>query len=135
MRVSSFSLRTAIVCVGLGAMTALGGCDTVQETLGMGKAPPDEYAVAPRRPLAMPPDYDLKPPQPGAPAPADISASGIAAQAITTSGTGAAAGTLEASPKLPPPTQPTDVPRGDPKDPANRGQGGGSNPNGAPGGY
>ncbi len=58
----------------------------MQDTLGIGKNPPDEMAVAPRRPLAMPPDYNLRPPRPGAAGPADVNTSNAAARAIATSG-------------------------------------------------
>jgi Protein of unknown function (DUF3035) len=46
---------------------ALAGCGrgTVQEALGMGKRSPDEFAVVSRAPLILPPDYGLRPPDPG----------------------------------------------------------------------
>jgi hypothetical protein len=49
----------------------LGGCakGTVQDALGMSKRSPDEFAVVRRAPLIIPPDYDLRPPDPGAPRP------------------------------------------------------------------
>ncbi|MEM7025403.1 MAG: DUF3035 domain-containing protein, partial [Pseudomonadota bacterium] len=55
-----------MVCV-----VALGGCarGTVQDTLGLGKRAPDEFAVVKRAPLIVPPEYDLRPPDPGAPRP------------------------------------------------------------------
>src|SRR5918996_1484885 len=47
------------------------GCSkgTVQDALGMSKRAPDEFAVVKRAPLIVPPDYDLRPPEPGAPRP------------------------------------------------------------------
>lgn len=108
MRVSWSAARIATLCVGLGA-TALTGCETVQDVMGTGKVPPDEYAVAPRRPLVMPPDYNLRAPQPGAPATADINASGAAADAMANAGRGGT-GPAEPAPELPPQTQPTEVP-------------------------
>lgn len=55
-------------------MLALAGCGNAKEELGLTRKPPDEFAVVKRAPLAMPPDYTLRPPQPGAPRPqeADI---------------------------------------------------------------
>jgi hypothetical protein len=53
-----------LAAVGL-AMT-LGGCTDVRRALGMEKVIPDEFAVVSRAPLAIPPDYSLRPPQPGA---------------------------------------------------------------------
>lgn len=51
----------------------LAGCSDVTDTLGLGRNPPDEFAVVDRPPLAMPPDFDLRPPKPGAPRPQDMS--------------------------------------------------------------
>ena len=39
------------------------------DALGMGKRSPDEFAVVKRAPLIVPPDFDLRPPEPGAPRP------------------------------------------------------------------
>jgi hypothetical protein len=44
----------------------LAGCDSVREASGAGKEPPDEFAVLTKAPLIIPPDYNLRPPQPGA---------------------------------------------------------------------
>ncbi|MBL28345.1 MAG: hypothetical protein CMM50_12445 [Rhodospirillaceae bacterium] len=47
---------------------ALQGCGGLKETLGMGsKRAPDEMQVVSRPPLSLPPDYNLRPPAPGAP--------------------------------------------------------------------
>jgi hypothetical protein len=46
---------------------ALSGCSgSVGETLGVGRRAPDEFQVVRRAPLVLPPDYALRPPQPGA---------------------------------------------------------------------
>lgn len=50
---------------GLG----LAGCSNAKESLGLTRKSPDEFAVVKRAPLAMPPDYELRPPEPGAPRP------------------------------------------------------------------
>jgi len=49
----------------------IGGCaqGSVQEVLGMSKRSPDEFAVVKRAPLIVPPDFELRPPEPGAPRP------------------------------------------------------------------
>ncbi len=44
---------------------ALAGCQGVKEAVGGGKLTPDEFAVMPKAPLIMPPDYNLRPPAPG----------------------------------------------------------------------
>lgn len=57
----------AVSAVGLGACA-----DTsVGEVLGLEKSPPDEFAVVSRAPLSLPPDFGLRPPQPGAARPQD----------------------------------------------------------------
>ena len=48
------------------AVLSLGGCEGLQRGLGMEKVVPDEFAVVSRAPLAIPPDYSLRPPRPGA---------------------------------------------------------------------
>ena len=48
------------------AAVALSGCDSARETFGFTKQAPDEFAVVTRAPLVIPPDYGLRPPQPGA---------------------------------------------------------------------
>lgn len=59
--------RTHAIIAGLAA-AAVAGCSTdVQQTLGLGKRAPDEFQVVRRAPLVLPPpDYTLRPPEPGA---------------------------------------------------------------------
>jgi hypothetical protein len=53
-----------------GAAILLTGCgDNLGRTVGLVRDAPDEFTVTTRAPLAMPPTYDLPPPQPGAPRP------------------------------------------------------------------
>lgn len=85
---SRFASRAAAAALFLASGLALGGCQTVQDTLGIGKSPPNEMEVAPRRPLVVPPDYDLRAPQPGAPNRGDIDARGEALRALATAGQG-----------------------------------------------
>jgi hypothetical protein len=49
-----------------GLAMALVGCESIKEAAGVTKEPPDEFAVVTKAPLIMPPDYNLKPPKPGA---------------------------------------------------------------------
>ena len=51
------------------AFLALSACEATKEDLGLTRKSPDEFAVVKRAPLAMPPDYSLRPPRPGAPRP------------------------------------------------------------------
>ncbi len=54
-----FGLVGALV-VGLGA------CQQIREEIGLDKTSPDEFRVVANAPLAIPPDYNLRPPAPGA---------------------------------------------------------------------
>jgi len=47
------------------AALALAGCTDIKRGLGMEKVVPDEFAVTASAPLAIPPDYTLRPPRPG----------------------------------------------------------------------
>lgn len=55
------------------AFLGLAACSNAKEQLGLNKKSPDEFAVVKRAPLAMPPDYSLRPPMPGAPRPQEQS--------------------------------------------------------------
>jgi hypothetical protein len=49
-----------------GVALVLVGCDSIRQAAGVTKEPPDEFAVVTKAPLVMPPDYNLRPPKPGA---------------------------------------------------------------------
>ncbi|MFM8991813.1 MAG: DUF3035 domain-containing protein, partial [Alphaproteobacteria bacterium] len=66
----------------------LGGCTETRRAVGWEKAPPDEFKILTRAPLAMPPDYGLRPPTPGAPRPQEGSTTDQARTAITGDGGG-----------------------------------------------
>ncbi len=61
----------------------LAGCDGTKEQLGLGRQVPDEFAVVKKAPLTMPPDYSLRPPQPGAPRPQEKTASEKAFESLS----------------------------------------------------
>jgi hypothetical protein len=48
------------------AATSLGGCQDFNRAIGKEKVVPDEFAVVSRAPLAIPPDFSLRPPRIGA---------------------------------------------------------------------
>ena len=48
------------------ALLGLAACADTRRAIGWDKAPPDEFKVTTRAPLSLPPDYGLRPPQPGA---------------------------------------------------------------------
>ena len=81
----------------------LAGCEGTAESLGLGRNPPDEFAVVERPPLSLPPDYELRPPRPGAPRPQDVKMPERASKTLFGSSAGngtflaGETGTLEAS--------------------------------------
>jgi hypothetical protein len=90
----------------------LGGCgDKLSRTFGLTRDAPDEYTVTTRAPLSMPPDYNLRPPRPGAARPQEQSERQQAEEALVpqlalgapqgTSSPGQAALVQEAGPPAP----------------------------------
>jgi hypothetical protein len=75
---------------------ALPGCEGVREQLGLGKRPPDEFAVVTKAPLALPPEFTLRPPKPGAPRPQEQQPSEVARGALTQGRAGRAVPSLAA---------------------------------------
>ncbi len=76
-----------------GLALCLAGCgDSVSQSLGLGKRAPDETAVIEQAPLELPPDFNLRPPVPGAPRPQDEEASDRAAAIVLGAATEPGAG-------------------------------------------
>jgi hypothetical protein len=69
-----------------GAAVLLAGCsvngDSLSRTFGLTRDTPDEFSVTTQAPLAMPPDYAIRPPRPGAPRPQDVPDQEAAEQAL-----------------------------------------------------
>jgi hypothetical protein len=80
------------VClVASGAVLSLSGCGgQVRQALGMTKHSPDEFMTVAHAPLTLPPDYNLRQPEPGAPRPQEGTASEQAQTALLASNGGAA---------------------------------------------
>ena len=77
MNRSSFLLAIA----GAAAL-GLGGCSGAREAIGLDKRPPpDEFQITTRQPLSLPPNYQLRPPQPGA-APLETAVTAQAKQTV-----------------------------------------------------
>jgi hypothetical protein len=58
----------------LSAALLLGACGgDISRTFGLTRDPPDEFQVTTRAPLTVPPDFNLRPPQPGQPRPQERS--------------------------------------------------------------
>ena len=57
--------RAARIAALLGLGFSLIGCESIRQATGAAKLPPDEFTVLTKAPLIIPPDYNLRPPQPG----------------------------------------------------------------------
>lgn len=68
-----------ILCL---ALLGLGACSEAKEQLGLEKEAPDEFAVIKRAPLDLPPNYNLRPPRPGAPRPQEQATNKQAKEAL-----------------------------------------------------
>jgi hypothetical protein len=89
-----------VSCAAL--MFLLTGCTGFKQVVGLEAQAPDEFAVESRAPLTIPPEYDLRPPAPGAPRPQEVTPSATAQQALSAAGPGKpgdqASGGLRAGP-------------------------------------
>jgi hypothetical protein len=79
----------------------LPGCTDFRRALGMDRVGPDEFAVESRAPLTLPPEFDLRPPQPGAPRPQEVTAADKARKVIDTAGPGEPGKQATAALKIP----------------------------------
>lgn len=79
-------LLAALVC--LPAMGLLVGCSDFRQIVGLDQTVPDEFAVETRAPLTIPPDFDLRPPKPGAARPQEATSAEKAREAIDSAGPG-----------------------------------------------
>ncbi len=66
----------------ISLILALSACEGVREQLGMTKQSPDEFRVVSRAPLSLPPDFTLRPPEPGIARPQEGTTTQQARQAI-----------------------------------------------------
>lgn len=82
---SMFVSRASLFRLATGLMVAslLSGCGGLRDTLGLGRNPPDEFAVLTKAPLVVPPNSNLRPPEPGAPRPQEQQARENAQTALT----------------------------------------------------
>jgi hypothetical protein len=66
----------------------IAACSDFKKSIGLEPTLPDEFAVESRAPLTIPPDFELRPPQPGASRPQDKSSDQQAKQVIEQAGPG-----------------------------------------------
>ncbi|MEI6559872.1 MAG: DUF3035 domain-containing protein [Rhodospirillaceae bacterium] len=71
----------SLSCLAAGALL-LSGCGGWRQTFGLDHAPPDEFTVVAQPPLSMPPDFNLRPPRPGAARPQDVGTTQAAAATV-----------------------------------------------------
>jgi Protein of unknown function (DUF3035) len=96
--------RTLVPVCALVTALALGACQDTRRAIGLEKAPPDEFSVVSRAPLSLPPDFQLRPPRPGAQRPQENTVQQQARQNIFRAGQTAAdrdAGNLVAGNRSP----------------------------------
>ena len=74
--------------VCLAGLSLLSACSNFKQMIGLDQPMPDEFAVESRAPLTVPPDFDLRPPEPGAPRPQEKSAEQQAQQVMEQAGPG-----------------------------------------------
>jgi hypothetical protein len=55
--------RVSVLSLCCFCVIGLTGCSGLRQDLGLGRNPPDEFAVIDRQRLSMPPDYTIRPPR------------------------------------------------------------------------
>jgi hypothetical protein len=66
-------MRFSPFLAAIGLLAVAGCSGDVERDFGLTRDPPDEFTVTTRAPLSMPPEYTLRPPQPGASRPQELS--------------------------------------------------------------
>jgi len=80
--------------VAIGAVLALGGCSSGKpQPLGMTRGSPDDLITVAHAPLTVPPDYNVRPPEPGAASPQGGTAAGQAQMPLSADSGGTAPAT------------------------------------------
>ena len=74
-------LAARLTCLAAGTLM-LAGCSGWRQTFGLDHAPPDEFTVVSQPPLSLPPDFNLRPPRPGAARPQDVGTTQAAAATV-----------------------------------------------------
>ena len=87
-RAAIMNRQLPLLAVASLSLILLSSCGDFRRAIGMDRVGPDEFAVESRAPLTIPPEFDLRPPQPGAPRPQDVTAAERARKVIDTAGPG-----------------------------------------------
>jgi len=74
--------RSSAALVAVAVLLAVSSCSGVRKQLGYGKQSPDEFRVVSRAPLSLPPEFSLRPPEPGATRPQEGSPTEQARRAV-----------------------------------------------------
>ena len=87
-------MTTRLLVLAATALLAasLAGCSSLRNTFGVERGGPDEFTVVRQAPLTLPPDYNLRPPQPGVPRPQEGTAQAQARSAVVGSQSGLVVG-------------------------------------------
>lgn len=72
-----------MACGAMALLLAGCGGDGLSRTFGLSRTAPDEFTVTTRAPLSMPPDFSLRPPEPGAERPQEASGARSAEAALS----------------------------------------------------
>ncbi len=78
---ASRHLMATLACLAASSLM-LAGCGGWRQTFGLDHAPPDEFTVITQPPLSLPPDFNLRPPRPGAPRPQELGTRQTAANTV-----------------------------------------------------
>ncbi|MDI7774917.1 DUF3035 domain-containing protein [Asticcacaulis sp. EMRT-3] len=76
------NVATGMVMLAGAGLIGLTGCSSTKNALGLNKVVPDEFLVVTKAPLVVPPDYALRPPNPGEPRPQELQPESQARQAL-----------------------------------------------------
>src|SRR3569623_575159 len=78
------TLKLLVLAAGVIILAgmSLAGCESTKNALGLNKVVPDEFRVVTKAPLVVPPDYALRPPEPGEPRPQELQPASAARLAL-----------------------------------------------------
>jgi len=72
IRLPAYGRLIAYSVVAVALVVALSSCEGIKRQIGLTKSAPDEFTVVTKAPLILPPNFTLRPPQPGASGPQEV---------------------------------------------------------------